>query len=72
MITMLEWIPVLKLAGVALVSDMAERKLIRSGRPGQVVLVKIATYVTCVFIAYVEWRHLFRVAGAMFGVTGMW
>lgn len=69
---MIELAPFIKLAGVAIASDMAERKLIRTGRSGHVVFVKIATYVLCVGIAYVEWRHLFRVAGAMFGISGMW
>lgn len=69
---MIELAPFIKLAGVVVASDIAERKLIRSGRPGQVVLVKIAAYVLCVGIAYVEWRQLFRLAGVMFDITGMW
>lgn len=64
--------PFVKLGIVGIVGHALERHLERSGRPGVVLYVKIGTYAVCGLIAYVEWRHFFRVLVGMFGFHMPW
>lgn len=64
--------PFVKLGIVGIAGHALEKHLERTGRPGMVGAVKIATYVVCGLIALAEWHHFFRVASTMFGVPMPW
>lgn len=61
--------PILKIAGIAIGSEIVGRLMEENGHGGKVVFVKIVSYVGCAYIAMDYWWAGLRHIAHAFGVT---
>ncbi|OBZ13324.1 hypothetical protein [Bacillus sp. FJAT-26390] len=61
--------PVLKIAGIAISSEIIGRLMEENGHGGKVVFIKIVAYVGCAYIAMEFWWAGLRYIARSFGVS---
>lgn len=69
MITIGVLAPALKVAGIAIASEMISKLMEEHGHGGKVVFIKMIAYVSCAYITFDFWWSGLRYVANSFGVS---